>query len=168
MKNLKNTFCIALFMGLSLSAIAQESRLAFINIQRITTESIPARNATKKLESIFTKKQQDIVELQKSFKDKVDKFEANALTFSEGDRVFKQKELAELNRDIQRKKREFEEEVSAKRNEELQDVYAKVTAAIKQLQATEKFDVVLQEAAWFNPKIDITNKVIAILDSGSK
>jgi outer membrane protein len=168
MKNLKNTFCIALFMGLSLSAIAQESRLAFINIQRITTESIPAMNADKKMKSIFSKKEQDIIDLQKSFKDKVDKFEANALTFSEADRVFKQKELAELNRAIQRKKREFEEEVSAKRNEELQDVYAKVTAAIKQLQATEKFDVVLQEAAWFNPKIDITNKVIAILDSGSK
>jgi outer membrane protein len=82
--------------------------------------------------------------------------------------VAKQKEFVEQNRDFQRKKREFDEDLNGRRNEELQQVYEKATRAIKQLAETEKYDLVVQEAVYFNPKIDITDKVIKILNTGAK
>ena len=77
-------------------------------------------------------------------------------------------EFVEQNRDFQRKKREFDEDLNGRRNEELQSVYEKATKAIKQLAETEKYDLVVQEAVYFNPKIDITDKVIKILNAGGK
>jgi outer membrane protein len=87
---------------------------------------------------------------------------------TESQRAAKQKEFVEQNRDFQRKKREFDEDLNGRRNEELQQVYEKATKAIKQLSETEKYDLVVQEAVYFNPKIDITDKVIKILNAGAK
>jgi outer membrane protein len=149
-------------------AQAQESRIAFINSQRITSESGPAKAATAKLENEFSKRQKDLSELQSTLKALSEKFERDAPTMTESQRVAKQKEFVEQNRDFQRKKREFDEDLNSRRNEELQQVYERATKAIRQLSETEKYDLVVQEAVYFSPKIDITDKVIKILNAGVK
>jgi len=153
---------------LSTSVLAQDSRIAFINSQRITSESGPAKAATAKLENEFSKRQKDLSDLQSSLKTMSEKFERDAPTMTESQRVAKQKEFVEQNRDFQRKKREFDEDLNSRRNEELQQVYEKATKAIRQLSETEKYDLVVQEAVYFSPKIDITDKVIKILNAGVK
>ena len=156
--------CVVLASGVQ----AQEARIAFINSQRITSESGPAKAATAKLESEFSKRQKELTDLQSSLKTFSEKFERDAPTMTESQRTAKQKEFVEQNRDFQRKKREFDEDLNGRRNEELQQVYEKATKAIKQLSETEKYDLVVQEAVYFNPKIDITDKVIKILNAGAK
>lgn len=169
MKHFKTPLCLGLLLAATLTtAAAQDSKIAFINIQRITAESAPAKMATAKLEQDFSKKQKEVNEFQNSYKTLGEKFEREAPTLSESQRMTRQKELNDMGRDLQRKKRDFEEELNSRRNDELQQVFAKATKAIQQLAETEKFDVVLQEAVYINPKIDITNKVIAILNAGSK
>jgi outer membrane protein len=156
--------CMALISG----AYAQETRIAFINSQRITSESGPAKAATAKLETEFSKRQKELTDLQSTLKSFSEKFERDAPTMTESQRAAKQKEFVEQNRDFQRKKREFDEDLNGRRNEELQQVYEKATKAIRQLAETEKYDLVVQEAVYFNPKIDITDKVIKILNAGAK
>ncbi|NVO05424.1 MAG: OmpH family outer membrane protein [Rhodoferax sp.] len=169
MKTLKTMWASGLLcMFLATAVHAQESRLAFINSQRITSESGPAKAATAKLEPEFSKRQKDLTDLQASLKSFSEKFERDAPTMTESQRAAKQKEFVEQNRDFQRKKREFDEDLNGRRNEELQQVYEKATKAIKQLAETEKYDLVVQEAVYFNPKIDITDKVIKILNAGAK
>lgn len=169
MKTLKKIAASGLIsMVLAAGVHAQESRLAFINSQRITTESAPAKAATAKLESEFSKRQKDLTELQASLKSLSEKFERDAPTMTESQRAAKQKEFVEQNREFQRKKREFDEDLNGRRNEELQQVYEKASKAIRQLADTEKYDLVVQEAVYFNPKIDITDKVIKILNAGAK
>ena len=164
------TFLVSGLLGMALvaGAQAQESRLAFINSQRITSESAPAKAATAKLEAEFSKRQKELTDLQGTLKSFSEKFERDAPTMTESQRAAKQKEFVEQNRDFQRKKREFDEDLNGRRNEELQQVYDKATKAIKQLAETEKYDLVVQEAVYFNPKIDITDKVIKILNAGAK
>lgn len=157
-----------LCMLLASGAQAQESRIAFINSQRITSESAPAKAATAKLETEFSKRQKELTDLQATLKSFGEKFERDAPTMTESQRSSKQKEFVEQNRDLQRKKREFDEDLNGRRNEELQQVYEKATKAIRQLAETEKYDLVVQEAVYFNPKIDITDKVIRILNAGAK
>ena len=157
-----------LCMLLASGAQAQESRIAFINSQRLTSESAPAKAATAKLETEFSKRQKELTDLQATLKSFGEKFERDAPTMTESQRSSKQKEFVEQNRDLQRKKREFDEDLNGRRNEELQQVYEKATKAIRQLAETEKYDLVVQEAVYFNPKIDITDKVIKILNAGAK
>jgi outer membrane protein len=156
---------LALLAG---AALAQESRIAVVNTQRITSESAPAKAATAKLEQEFSKRQKDLADMQASLKGLSERFEREAPTLTESQRAARQREFADQNREFQRKQREFQEDLTARRNEELQNVLEKVNKAVKQVADAEKYDLVIQEVAYSNGKHDITDKVLKFLNGGSK
>jgi len=102
-----------------------------------------------------------------ALKTAVEKFEREAPTLSESQRALRQKQLGEQDRDFQRKRREFQEELNARKNEEFQQVLERANRVIKQVAEAEKYDLVLQEAVYINPKHDITDKVLKVIN-GSK
>jgi outer membrane protein len=73
--------------------------------------------------------------------------------------------LVDQDREFQRKRREFQEDLNARKNEELQQVLERANKVVKQVAETEKYDLILQEAVYVNPKHDITDKVIKVLNS---
>jgi outer membrane protein len=157
-----------LLLGFGAIASAQDFKVGYINTQTITTQSNPAKAAQAKLEQEFSKRQKELVEQQASLKAFGEKFERDAPTLSESQRSARQKEGAELGRDLQRRQREFQEDLNGRRNEELQQVLDRATKAVKQVADAEKYDMVLQEVVYVNTKHDITDKVLKILNSGSK
>ncbi|MES2879997.1 MAG: OmpH family outer membrane protein [Pseudomonadota bacterium] len=146
---------------------AQEFRIGFVSTDRIFKEASTAKAAQSKLEQEFSKREKDLIELGSSLKSMADKFEREAPTLSEGQRVSRQKQLIEQDRDFQRKRREFQEDLNSRKNEELQQVLERANKVVKQVAESEKFDLVLQEAVYVNPKLDITDKVIKALNSGN-
>ena len=94
--------------------------------------------------------------------------EKNAVTLSESDRRNQEREFNDLNRDFQRKQREFREDLSQRQNEEMASIFERVNKIIKQIAEAEKYDIIFQEAAYVNPRIDITDKVIKALGDGTK
>ncbi len=169
MKTLKTTLCAGLILAVcAVGAMAQESRIGYVNTQRITAESGPAKTAQAKLEQEFSKRQKELTDSQTSLKSFSDKFERDAPTLTETQRVTRQKEFAELNRDFQRKQREFQEDLNGRRNEELQQVLDKANKAVKQVADAEKYDLVVQEVVYTNGKHDITDKVLKILNAVAK
>ncbi|MDP3654323.1 MAG: OmpH family outer membrane protein [Rhodoferax sp.] len=169
MKTFKSNLWLGLVLAVAaVGAMAQDSKTGYINTQRITTESGPAKAAQAKLEQEFSKRQKDLADLQGSLKSFSEKFERDAPTLTETQRVNRQKEFAELNRDLQRKQREFQEDLNGRRNEELQQVLEKANKAVKQVAEAEKYDLVIQEVVYSNAKHDITDKVLKILNTGSK
>ena len=92
----------------------------------------------------------------------------NAVTMAEGERRTKEREFGDLNREFQRKQREFREDLSQRQNEEMASIFERVNKIIKQLAEAEKYDIIFQEAVYANPRIDITDKVIKALGDGAK
>jgi outer membrane protein len=169
MKHVKAMWGAALVLALAaVSAHAQDSKIGYINTQRITTESAPAKAAQSKLELEFSKRQKELGDQQATLKAMSDRFERDAPTLTETQRVTRQKEFAEQSRDFQRKQREFQEDLNGRRNEELQQVLDKANKAVKQVAETEKYDLVIQEVVYSNTRHDITEKVLKILNSGAK
>jgi outer membrane protein len=169
MKTNKTSWCVGLMLAAcAVGASAQESKIGYVNTQRITAESSPAKAAQAKLEQEFSKRQKDLTDTQASLKSFSEKFERDAPTLTESQRVSKQKEFAELNRDFQRKQREFQEDLNGRRNEELQQVLDKANKAVKQVADADKYDLVIQEAVYTNGKHDITEKVLKILNAVGK
>ncbi|APW42342.1 OmpH family outer membrane protein [Rhodoferax saidenbachensis] len=169
MNTLKSNWLLGLVLAVSAAgAVAQDSRVGYINTQRITAESAPAKAAQVKLEQEFSKRQKDLADLQLSLKSYSEKFERDAPTLTESQRATRQKEFAEQSRDFQRKQREFQEDLNGRRNEELQQVLDKANKAVKQVAEAEKYDLVIQEAVYSNTKHDITEKVLKILNAGAK
>ncbi len=162
----KSWLIAAALVAASLGASAQDSKIGYINTTRITAESGPAKAAQVKLEQEFSKRQKELADQQASLKALSEKFERDAPTLSETQRVTRQKEFQELGRDFQRKQREFQEDLNGRRNEELQQVLDKATKAVKLVAEAEKYDLVIQEVVYANAKHDITDKVLKILNGG--
>ena len=120
------------------------------------------------MEAEFSKRQKELTDQQASLKAMNDKFERDSPTLTESQRATRQREFADLGRDYQRKQREFQEDLNGRRNEELQQVLEKAGKAIKQVAEAEKYDLVVQEVVYGNPKNDITDKVLKLLAAPGK
>jgi outer membrane protein len=84
---------------------------------------------------------------------------------SETQRRNKEREFGDLNREFQRRQREFREDLNQRRNEELAQVVEHANRVIKQIAEQEKYDLVVQDVVYFSPRIDITDKVIKALEA---
>jgi outer membrane protein len=146
-------------------AQADEIRIGFINTDRIFKEANTAKQAQAKLEQEFSKREKDLESSGNALTTGVEKFEREAPTLSDSQRMARQKQLGEQDRDFQRKRREFQEELNARKNEEFQQVLERANRVIKQVAETEKYDLVLQEAVYINPKHDITDKVLKVINA---
>jgi outer membrane protein len=166
MKSITRNLLIAL--GLSATALiasAQEFRVGFVNTDRIFREATAAKAAQAKLEAEFAKREKEIGDIGNTLKTASEKFEREAPTLAESQRATRQKQLVEQDRDFQRKRREFQEDLNARKNEELQAVLERANKIVKQVAEQEKYDLVLQEAVYVNPKHDITDKVLKALNA---
>jgi len=160
--------CLLAFGALTASMVsAQEFKIGFVNTDRIFREANTAKSAQVKLEQEFSKREKELVDLGNNIKTASDKFEREAPTLSETQRNLRQKQLMDQDRDFQRKRREFQEDLNTRKNEEQQVVIERANRAVKQVAEAEKYDVIFQEAVYINPKHDITDKVIRALNSSA-
>jgi outer membrane protein len=147
-------------------AVAQDAgRIGFVSTERIFRDATPAKIATAKIEQEFSKRDKELQDLATRIKTLSDKLDKDAPVLSETDRVRRQRELTDLDKDFQRKQREFREDLNQRRNEELSAVLERANRVIKQIAEAEKFDIVFQEAVYASPRIDITDKVIKALNN---
>jgi outer membrane protein len=168
---MKHIFRIVFLMGLLacpfLASQAQEFKVGFVNTDRIFREANTAKAAQAKLEQEFSKRERELVDIGNGLKTASEKLERDAPTLSETQRASRQKNLVDQDRDFQRKRREFQEDLNARKNEEFQQVLEKANRVVRQVAEAEKYDLVLQEAVYINPKHDITDKVIKTINANS-
>jgi len=162
-------FLLAAALALAaLPAGAQPStgKFGFVNTERILRDAVPAQRAQKKIEAEFQKRDQELARIADQLKRMQDDLDKNAVTMSDSQRRNREREFGDLNRDFQRKQREFREDLNQRRNEELAQVVEQANRVIRQIAEQEKFDIIFQDAVFASPRIDITDKVIKALDSG--
>ena len=143
---------------------AQELKIGYVNSERVLREAAPARAAQAKLEIEFGRRERELTEQAARLKAAADKLDKDAPTLSENERNRRQRELVELDRDLQRKRREFQEDLNQRKNEELSAVVERANRVIKQIFEQEKYDLILQEVIFAGPRVDITDKVIRALN----
>ncbi len=145
------------------SALAGDFRVGVVDTERVLRESAPAMKAEKKIEKEFSVRDQEIKKLMKQAKELQALLEKDSGSLSDADHRNKERELTGMNVNLQRMQREFREDLNLRKNEELAVVLERANKAIQTIAEAEKYDLVLQEAVYRNPKIDITDKVIKYL-----
>ena len=155
---------VALALSTWVGAQAQDFRIGFISTDRIFREANTAKAAQTKLEQEFSRREKELMDLGNTLKTNSEKLEREAPTLSETQRVARQRQLSEQDREFQRKRREFQEDLNARKNEEFQLVLERANRVVRQVAEAEKYDLVLQEAVYINPKHDITEKVIKAIN----
>jgi len=147
------------------AAQAEELKIGYVNSDRVLRDAVPAKAAQSKLEGEFGKREKDLADLANKLKAASDKLEKDAPTLPESERSRRQRDLVDQDREFQRKRREFQEDLNQRKNEELASVVERANKVIKQIFETEKYDLILQEAVFYSPKVDITDKVIKALNA---
>ena len=166
MKNLSSKIILGLVIAVAgFSASAQEFKVGVVNLDRIFREANSAKAAQTKLEQEFTKREKELTDLAAQLKASSEKFERETPTLAESQRTIRQRQLVDQDRTFQTKRREFQEDLNARKNEELQLVIERANKVVKNLAETEKYDLILQESVYVNPKHDITDKVIKALNA---
>jgi outer membrane protein len=150
-------------LGVPLAASAAELKIGFLDAERINRESAPAVRASKELEREFAPRIQELQKMERQLKEGQAALEKDAMTMSESERQRREQELVRNNREFQRAQREYREDLNARRNEKLADLFQRANKVIQQIAEAEKFDLILQEAVYRSPRIDITDKVLKAL-----
>jgi outer membrane protein len=164
-KLLKSVLVAAVAAAALGAAQAQDMKIGYVNSERVLKEATPAKAAQARLENEFKKRSADLDEQANRIKSAADKFDKDAPTLPESERARRQRELVESDRDLQRKRRELQEDLTQRKNEELSSVVERANKVIKQIFDAEKYDLILQDAVFFSPRIDITDKVIKALNT---
>ena len=158
---------VALALAAAQGAHAQEMKIGFVNSDRVLREATLAKAAQTRLETEFSKRQKDGEDAANKLKAAADKLDKDAPTLSEAERNRRQRELVDQDRELQRKRREFQEDLNQRRNEELATVVDRANKVVKQIYDTEKYDLILQGdvVIFASQRVDITDKVIKALNA---
>jgi outer membrane protein len=155
----------ALLALAALGAQAQELKIGYVNSDRVLREAAMAKAAQSRLETEVAKRDKVLADMTNTLKTAAEKLEREALTLSESDRARRERDLGDQDREIQRKRREMQEDMAQRKNDEVGAIVDRANKVIKQIFETEKYDLILQEAVFAGPRVDITDKVIKALNA---
>jgi outer membrane protein len=144
-------------------ALAADTKIGFVNTERLLREAPLSVSAQKKLEREFAARDQDLQKMAKQARDLQAQLDKDGVTMSDSERKNKERDLGNLNRELQRQGREFREDLNLRRNEELGQIQERARKAIQDIARAEKYDLIVEQAVYFDPKIDITDRVMKSL-----
>nr|WP_229408699.1 OmpH family outer membrane protein [Massilia yuzhufengensis] len=145
-------------------AQAGMGRIGFVATERLMTESKMAKTADARIQAEFSKRQKMVEETVTKLKQMSEKFDSEAAGLNDVERTRRARELLNMDKDVQRMQREFTEDLMQRKNEERAAIATRAYKIIEQVAEQEKLDAVLAEAAWSSPRIDITDKILKLLD----
>jgi outer membrane protein len=161
---LKRLLILLFTIALPAAAQAADLKIGFVNTERVFRDSQQALKAQKKLEKEFQTRDQDIQKMVKQARDLQTFLEKEGLTLSEAERTKKQRDLANLSRDLQHAQREFREDLNQRRNEEFAGVQERARKAIIEIAEKEKYDLIVENVVYASTRVDITERVLKALD----
>jgi outer membrane protein len=163
---LLKSLAVMAMIALPVAALqAQELKIGYVNSERVLREANLAKAAQLKLEAEFGKREKELKDLETRLRNAAEKLEKDAPTVSETEKGRRQRDLVEQDRDLQRKRREWQEDLTQRKNEELSGVVDRANRVIKQIFDNEKYDLIVQDALHASGRVDITKKVIDALNA---
>ncbi len=156
-------FMLAALCAASASVLAQP-KVGYVDVDRVLRESKAAQQAQKAIETEFAPRDRELARLADKVTKMKTELEKDSASLGELERQKRERALGDANLDLQRKQRDFSEDLNQRRNDELATVLARAGDAVKQVAEAENIDIVFKEAVWINPAINITDKVIKALD----
>jgi outer membrane protein len=153
--------------GINSVALAEAIKIGVVNTEKILRESMPAVQAQKKIEQEFIPRDEDIKKMALQAKNLQDKLEKNGTAMEETERRNLERNLANLSREYQRAQRQMREDLSVRQNEEYGIILERTNRAINHIAEKEHYDLILQlqDSVYRSQRIDITDKVIKVLEN---
>ena len=147
---------VAIFV-LFATNVAADPKIGYVKVEKILRESSQAVESAKKLQAEFNHRVEEITQLQKQIGE------------MEKSGNVKQQELAKLRIEFDRKQRELNEDINIRKKEELAVLQDRINKAVTSVSVAEGYDLVFyKNLVYANKRVDITDKVLKLLDKPTK
>jgi outer membrane protein len=148
----------------SVPALA-EIKIGYVDSQRLLEESPQAKAVSESLKSEFGPRQRDLQTQLASRKAREDKLQKDAATMSDDQKARAEGELRNLDRELARKQSEFQDDLNARRNEEISRLQRTLIEEVRAYAKAQSYDLVVSDALYATPAVDITAAVLASLQA---
>ena len=162
MKRLGSVFVTLMFALVSLTAVADGTKIGVVDLQKIMQTASQMKTIQEKLEKEFKPRRDKLVAMEDGLKKDMEKFKRDSAVMSQSQKKDLEKKIVTTQQQFEREGQQYQQELSTAHNEAMEEFYNKIRAAIAKVAESDKFDVVLQkDAAPFSvDKLDVTSKVM--------
>lgn len=139
---------------------ANAAKIGYVNAVKLVETAPQGKESLEKLEDEFSDREKVLLVLRDETVALENSAQKNSLLLSDAEKSTNSRKLANSKRRLQREQRELNEDFNLRRNEELAQLQKIVTEAVIEVAEAEDYDIIFQQAVWFKPEIDITQKVL--------
>jgi outer membrane protein len=143
-----------------------ESKIAVVDFQRLASESPQGKTIQDAMRAEFAPRQRTLQAQEQTLKAKQEKLQKDGATMTEDQRMRAEKDLRDAARDLQRAEGEFNDDVTARRNEELSRLQRTLIEEVRTYAKAQSYDIVVSGEAvvYATTAYDITPAILAALD----
>jgi outer membrane protein len=154
--------------ALPLGAAQAQAKIGVVNVARLLQESPQAQAASQSLEGEFANRKRELQTLERDLKTREEKLTKDGATMAEAERRNQEKTLRDAQRDYARKQNEFMEDLNVRRNEALGQLQRTVLQEVQTYAKSAGLDLVVADALYASPSVDITQQVLSALQAKGK
>lgn len=151
---------LPLILLAAVPAAAADTKVGAIRTPVILRDAPQIKSADAKLKSEFEKKEKELEGEGKKLAEDIQKYERESVSMSAQQQADAKIALNTRKINFESKQRQFAEAAQNRNNELKREVLDKVNQAIEAVAKEKGYDLVLQDPAYANPAIDITDEVL--------
>ncbi|OGA24950.1 MAG: hypothetical protein A3I02_14460 [Betaproteobacteria bacterium RIFCSPLOWO2_02_FULL_67_26] len=145
---------------LTAGAAAQSVKVGVVNLARLESQSATAKRASEALTAEFEPRNRQIEEFQKKISAARARLEREGQKMPQSEQQALGREISGMMRKSDQMLGALKDEYELRRRELAVRFIGEAQAAIKAVAEAGKFDLILQEAAFVRPSVDITDRVL--------
>jgi len=146
-----------------------ETKIGVVDPQRLLEESPQGKAASESMRAEFAPRQRTLQAQEQALKAKQEKLQKDAATMTEDQRVRAEKELRDGMRDLERARGEFNDDATARRNEEMSRLQRTLGEEVRTYAKAQNYDLILtaETLVYYTPAFDITPAILTALQAHS-
>ncbi|HKL77142.1 MAG TPA: OmpH family outer membrane protein [Gammaproteobacteria bacterium] len=167
MRLLSKVFLLLTAAVLAAPAAATEYKIGYVDVRQAVERSEEAQAAKGQLESQVQERQTELKSRRATIEKLQKELQQQGSLMSEEQRKEKERRLQQAMRDFRRAQQAAQEDIDARKNQVLQDIYDQVSQIIKRIGEQEDFDLILTgpSAMYVAERVDLTPRVVDQLNS---
>lgn len=146
-------------------ANAQEQKIGFVNVALLMDQAPQTKVAMSELEEEFQPRQRDIVAKQKELEELTAKVQRDLAVMGETERRNAERDVRDLQREVNRLQTEFREDFNLQRNEALQRLQRDLLREVQTYAQSAGFDLVVGDGVLYaSQAVNITGMVLEAME----
>ena len=144
-----------------------DAKIGVVDPQRLLAESPQGKAMMDSMRAEFAPRERTLQAQGQALKAKQDTLQKNAATMTEEQRIRAEKDLRDGERDFERARGEYQDDVTARRNEEMSRLQRTLVEEVQTYAKAQNFDLVLagDTALYVNNSLDITPAILTALQA---